>query len=173
MHWHWQAIFESKRHSLYLPPPNAGFEPRVSGTESPAGWMLADKPTKLSRIKLNLELNSPSYDQRGFIPLDPTTGWLSHLALVIYMLVVTFVDLNALAQASDFRIEMDTTCRSLLNAGFEPRVSGTEFSADWMPTDKPTELSWIKLKNLNSIDRHYDPRAFSPLHFTVLIVQQR
>ena len=36
---------------------------------------------------------------------------------------------------------------SLLNAGFEPiRVSGTKSPADWMPADKPTELSRIKLK---------------------------
>ena len=31
---------------------NAVFEPRVSDTKSPADWMLADKPTELSRIKL-------------------------------------------------------------------------------------------------------------------------
>ena len=31
-----------------------------------------------------------------------------------------------------------------------------------MPADKPTELSRIKLKNLNSTARPYDQQAFSP-----------
>ena len=46
-----------KRYSILketscLPLLNAGFEPKVSDTYSPADWMLADKPTELSRIKL-------------------------------------------------------------------------------------------------------------------------
>ena len=57
----------------------------------------------------------------------------------------------------------ETSCLPLLNAGFEPEVSDTESSADWMPADKRTELSRIKLKNLNSTTRPYDERAFSPL----------
>ena len=53
--------------------------------------MLADKPTELSRIKLeNLNSTARPYDQRAFIPLDPTVNWLSHLALAIYI----FVDVN-------------------------------------------------------------------------------
>ena len=41
----------------------------------------------------------------------------------------------------------ETSCRPLLNVGFEPSVSDTKLPADWMPTDKPpTELSRIKLK---------------------------
>ena len=44
------------------------------------------------------------------------------------------------------------------------RASGTESLADWMPTDKPIELSRIKLKkNLNSTALPYDQRAFNPL----------
>ena len=40
---------------------------------------------------------------------------------------------------------------SLLNARFEPRVSETESPADWMPADKSTDLSRIRLKHeLNS-----------------------
>ena len=35
-------------------------------------------------------------------------------------------------------------------------VSETQSSADWMPADKPTELSRIKQKNLNSTARPYD-----------------
>ena len=43
-----------------------------------------------------------------------------------------------------------------------------QFPADWMPTDKPTELSRIKLYNLNSTARPYDQRAFSPLDPTAV-----
>ena len=48
------------------------------------------------------------------------------------------------------------------------RVFGTESAADWMPADKPTELSRIKLKNLNSAVHPYDQRAFSPLDPTAI-----
>ena len=67
--------------------------------------MPADKPTELSRIKLKI-FNSTArpYDQQAFSPLDFTANWLSHLALAIYMFVV--VNFDALAQASDMRIEM-------------------------------------------------------------------
>ena len=37
-----------------------------------------------------------------------------------------------------------------------------------MPADKPTELSRIKLKNLNSTARPYDQQAFSPPDPTVI-----
>ena len=37
-----------------------------------------------------------------------------------------------------------------------------------MPADKPTELSRIKLKNLNLTARPYDQRAFSPLDPTAV-----
>ena len=66
--------------------------------------MPTDKPTELFRIKLsNLNSTARPYDQRAFSPLDPTAVWHSHLALAIYMFVV--VNFDALAQASDIRIE--------------------------------------------------------------------
>ena len=42
------------------------------------------------------------------------------------------------------------------------RVSETYLPADWMSADKPTELSRIKLKNLNLTARPYDQQAFNP-----------
>ena len=66
--------------------------------------MPADKPTELSRIKLkNFNSTARPYDQQAFSPPDPTAIWHSHLALAIYIFVV--VNFDALAQASDFRIE--------------------------------------------------------------------
>ena len=81
-----------------VPLLNEGLEPWVSDTKLAADWMLADKPTELSRIKLKI-FNSTArpYDQRAFSPLDPTVSWLSHLALAIYIFVV--VNFDALAQA--------------------------------------------------------------------------
>ena len=54
-------------------------------------------------------------------------------------------------EASDFRrhrAHYDTSVVWLppLNEGFEPRASGNVSPAEWMPADKPTELSGIKLK---------------------------
>ena len=60
---------------------------------------------KLSYRGLSKNFNSTACpcDQRAFNWLDPTAGWLSHLALTIYMFAA--VNFDALAQASDFRIE--------------------------------------------------------------------
>ena len=51
----------------------------------------------------NVNSTARSYDQQAFSPPDPTVIWHSHLALAIYIFVV--VNFDALAQASDFRIE--------------------------------------------------------------------
>ena len=127
--------------------------------------MPADKPTELSRIKLkNFNSTARPYDQQAFSPLDLTPSCYLHLALAICMFVV--VNFDALAQPSDIRIENKTNCFTLLNAGFEPKVSDTYSPADWMPADKPTEISRINLKNLNSTARPYDQQAFSPLDLT-------
>ena len=97
--------YSNRKETSCLPLLRAGFEPiRVSDTKSPADWMTTDKPTELSRIKLwNLNSTARPYDQRAFSPLDPTAVWHSHLALAIYMFVV--VNFDALAQASNIRIE--------------------------------------------------------------------
>ena len=104
MLWHRQAIFESKGDKLPSAAETRIRIQRVSDTFSPADWMPADKPTELSRIKLkNLNSTDLPYDQQTFNPPDPTAIWHSHLALKIYIFVV--VNFDALAQASDFRIE--------------------------------------------------------------------
>ena len=79
-----------------------------------------------------------------------------------YMFVV--VNFDALSQASDIRIERRLVVFLCWRQDSNPSGSQTPKSpADWMPADKPTELSRIKLKNLNSTARPYDQRAFSPL----------
>ena len=51
----------------------------------------------------NLNSTARPYDEWAFSPLDFSAVWLSHLALAIYIFVV--VNFDALAQASDIRIE--------------------------------------------------------------------
>ena len=109
----------------------------------------------------NLNSTARSYDQRAFSPLDPTSGWHSHLALAIYMSVV--VNFDALAQVSDIRIQrrqgvflcwmQDPKPEGLWN-----RISSrlnARWQTDWVIEDQA--------KNLNSTARSYDQRAFSPL----------
>ena len=59
MLWHRQAIFESKADKLSSSAECRIRTQRVSGTESPADWMPADKPTELSRIKLKTWTRQP------------------------------------------------------------------------------------------------------------------
>ena len=58
MLWHRQATFKSKRDKL-----SSSAESRIwtrdPNTKSPADWMLADKPTELSRIKLKTWTRQP------------------------------------------------------------------------------------------------------------------
>ena len=51
----------------------------------------------------NFDSTARPYDQQAFSPLDLTAKWISHLALAKYTFVV--VNFDALAQASDIRIE--------------------------------------------------------------------
>ena len=76
-----------------------------------------------------------------------------------------FSRLNAQVQASYFPIERrQIVFLYLLNARFEAGKSETKSPVDWIPTHK---LSYRgSSKDLNSITRPYDDRAFSPLDFT-------
>ena len=144
MLWHRQAIFDSKGDKL---SSSAECRIRTQGLRHllasrlnahwQTDWAIEDQAENLNSTAL-------PYDQQAFSPLDLTASWLWHLALALYMFVV--VNFDALAQASDIRIERRLSYLPLLNAGFEPKVSDTYSPADWMPTDKPTELSRIKLK---------------------------
>ena len=108
MLWHRQAISESKGDKVSSSAECRIRSQRVSGTglwnrissrlnaRWQTDWVNEDQAK-------NLNSTARSYDQGAFSPLDPTAGWHSHLALAIYMSVV--VNFDALAQASDFRIE--------------------------------------------------------------------
>ena len=215
MFWHRQAIFESKGDKLSS-SAEGRFRTHQSLRHQIASRLNARWQTDWAIEDQAKNLNSTArpYDQRSLSPLDPTAVWHSHLALAIYMFVV--VNFDALAQASDIRIErrqvvffcwrqdsnpsgsqtpnrQQTECPSVgppvhpsvriyvyiyihtylsllismlwhrtaifeskgekLSSSAESRiwtqrVSDTYSPGDWLPADKPTELSRIKLKKL-------------------------
>ena len=103
MLWHRQAIFESKGVKL---SSSAECRIRTQGLRHLfASRLNACWQTDWAIDDQAIILNSTArpYDQQAFSPLDLTASWLSHLALAIYMFVV--VNFDALAQASDIRIE--------------------------------------------------------------------
>ena len=51
--------YSNRKETSCVPLQNAGFEAWVPDTKSPADWMLADKPTELSRIKLKTWTQQP------------------------------------------------------------------------------------------------------------------
>ena len=103
MPWHRQVLFESKGDKL---SSSAECRIRTQGLRHlfasrlnacwQTDWAIEDQAK-------NLNSTARPYDQQAFSPLDLTASWLSHLALAIYMSVV--VNFDALAQASDIRIE--------------------------------------------------------------------
>ena len=104
MLWLRQAIFESKGDKL---SPSAecrirtqkGLWNRISSTLNArwqTDWAIEDQAK-------NFISTARPYDQRALSPLDPTAVWHWHLALAIYVFIV--VNFDAVAQASDFRIE--------------------------------------------------------------------
>ena len=103
MLWHRQAIFKSKGDKLcssaecriWTRGPRHQIASRLNAHWQ-TDWAIEDQAKKFNST-------ARPYDQRAFSPLDPTAVWHSHLAKAIYMFVV--VNFDALAQASDIRIE--------------------------------------------------------------------
>ena len=97
------------------------------------------------KIKLFTESNS--------ILLIPTAFWHSHLSLAMYIFVV--VNFDVLSQASDFRIgRRQAVFLCWMQIWTQRVVSETQSPADWMPANKPTELSRIKLKTWTRLPVH-------------------
>ena len=93
----------------------------------------------------NLNSTTRPYDQQAFSPPDPTAIWHSHLSLAIYIFVVVNLMLwhrQAIFESKGDKLSSSAECRIRAQG-----VSETQSSADWMPADKPTELSRIKLKS--------------------------
>ena len=187
MLWHRQAIFNSKRDKLSSSAesgistrdPRHQFASRLNARWQ-TDWAIEDQAK-------NLNSTARPYDQRAFSPLGPTVSWHSYIHTYIHTYIQTYIHtyihtymhayihtyihvfccwFRCSGTGKRYSNRKETSCLPLLKAGFEPKVSDTYSPADWMPADKPTELSRIKLKNLNSTARPYDQQAFSPLDFT-------
>ena len=164
MLWHRQAIFKSKGDKL-------GFSVHCRiwtwspDTNSQADWMLADKPTELSRIKLKTWTRQP-------VPLISEHS--SHLAplsvdfrtcLWRYTCLLLFISMLWHRQVI-LKLKGDKLCSSaecrIWTRGpryqFASRLNA-RWQTDWAIEDQD--------KNLNLTARPYDQRAFSPLGPTV------
>ena len=116
---------------------------RFSGIESLSAqwqtkWAIKDQAINWYSI-------SNPYYQRAFRPLAPLPvgfrTWLWRYTCLLLLIPMLWH-----RQAIFWR---DTNCLPLLNTGFKP---GSLDPKLWMPTDKPTELSMIKLKTeLNNL----------------------
>ena len=152
MLWHRQAIFESKGDKL-----SSSVEKQDSDAEglwNPISsrlnvWWQTDGAIE-DQAK-NLNSTARPYDHQAFSPSDPTAIWHSHLALAIYIFV--FVNFDALAQASDFRIERRQAVLLCWMQDSNPEGLGNPISSrlnvcwqtDWAIEDQS--------KNLNSTAR--------------------
>ena len=145
MLWHREAILKSKGDKLcssaecriWTRGPKHQIASRLNARWQ-TDWAMEDQAK-------NLNSTARPYDQRAFSPFGPTVSWLSHLALAINIFVV--VNFDALAQASDIQIEGRQVVFLCWMQDFNPPgAPETKSPADWMLTDKPTELSRIKLK---------------------------
>ena len=135
---HRQAILKSKGDKLFS-SAECRIWIRVFGTECPADWMPTDKPTELSRIKLKTWTQQP-------VPMIHSTPlpsrfrtWLWRYTCLL-LLNLMLLHRQAIFKSIGDKLFSSAECR------IWTRVFGTECPADWMPTDKPTELSRIKLK---------------------------
>ena len=145
MLWHRQAIFESKGDKLSSSAKCRIRTQRVGETQSSADWMPADKPIELSRIKQKIWTRQPvpiiSKHSAHLTPLPfGIRTWLwryTYLLLLISMLwhrqAIFESKTDKLSSSAESRIRTQRVCE-------------TQSSADWMPADKPTELSRIKQK---------------------------
>ena len=211
MLWPRQAIFKSKGDKL-CSSAESRIWTRGPDTNSPADWMLVywsmhdlfmyiswmndfwfliSLTNRLSYRGSSRNLNSTArpYDQQAFSPPDPTAIWHLHLALAIYIFVV--VNFDALAQASEFRIErryIHTYIHSYIFVvvNFDALAHASDIRIErrqvvflcWRQDSNPEGLrhlfasrlnacwqtDWAiedQAKNLNSTGRPYDQQAFS------------
>ena len=156
---------QNRKEKSCVPLQNAGFEPRVPDTKSPADWMVADKSTELSRIKLKTWTRQPvpmiSENSAHLTPLSVDfRTWLRRYTYLL-LLISIFWRRQAKFKSKGDKLCSSAECRlwtrcprhqiaSRLNAGWQ---------TDWAIEDQA--------KNLNSTARPYDQRAFSPLDPTV------
>ena len=87
--------YSNRKETSCVPLLNTGFEPGVPDTKSPADWMLADKPTELSRIKLKTWTRQPvpmiSEHSAHLTPLSVDIyTWLWRYTFLLLLILMLF-----------------------------------------------------------------------------------
>ena len=143
MLWHRQAIFESKGDKLSSSAESRIRTQRVSETSSrlkacwQTDWAIEDQAK-------NLNSTARPYDQQAFSPPDPLPfGIRTWLWRYTYLLLLISMLWHRQAIFESKGDKLSSSAESRIRT---QRVSETQSPADWMPADKPTELSRIKLK---------------------------
>ena len=167
MLWHGQAIFESKGDKL---SSSAECRIRSQGLDikSPANWMLADKPTELSRIKLKTWTRQPipmiSEHSAHSTPLPVGfRTWLWRYTCLLLLISMLWHGQGIFESKGD-KLSSSAECR-IRSQGLRHQIA-SKLNARWQ-TDWTIE---DQAKNLNSTARPYDQRAFSPLDPTEVVV---
>ena len=161
MLWHRQKLYKSKGDKLCSSAEcriwTRGLRHQIASRLNArwqTDWAIEDQAK-------NLELDSPSLWSASIQPTWP------HCQLTFAPgcgdIYICYCEFRCSGTGKRYSNRKETSCVPLLNARFEPGVSDTKSPADWMLADKPTELSRIMLKILNSTARPDDQRAFSPL----------
>ena len=157
--------YSNRNETSCVPLLNAGFEPGIPDTKSPADWMLADKPTELSRIKLKFWTWQPfpmiSEHSAHLTPLSVDfRTWLWRYTYVL-LSISMFWHRQAI-----FKSNGDNLCSTAESRiwTWEPRHQiASRLNARWQ-TDWAIE---DQARNMNSTARPYGQRAISPLDPTV------
>ena len=158
--------YSNRKETNCVPLLNAGFEPGVPDTKSPADWMLADKPTELSRIKLKTWTRQPvpmiSEHSAHLTPLSVDFRTWLYIDIGSYLLLISMLwHRQAIFKSKGDKLCSSAECRIRTR---DPRHQiASRLNARWQ-TDWAIE---DQAKNLNSTARPYDQRAFSPLDPTV------
>ena len=164
MLWHRQAIFESKGDKL---SSSAEGRIRTQGLRHlfasrlnarwQTDWAIEDQAK-------NLNTTARPYDQQAFSPLDPTAVWHSHLALAIYMLLISMLwHRQAIFESTGDKLSSSAESRIRTHQGLRHQIASrlnARWQTDWAIEDQA--------KNLNTTARPYDQQAFSPLDPTAV-----
>ena len=110
--------------------------------------MPADNPTELSRIKLKLELDSPSLWSAKLQPAQPHchlafapgSGDIHDTCLLLLISMLWHRQAIFESKVKVDKLSSSAECR------IRSQSQDIKSPADWMPAGKPTELSRIKLK---------------------------
>ena len=163
MLWHRQAIFKSKGDKLC-----SSVECRI-GTRGPkhkwpADWMLADKSTELSRIKLKTWTRQavPMISEHSAHLTPLSVDFRTWLWWYTYLLSISMLGhRQAIFKSKGDKLCSSAECR-IGTRGPRHQIA-SRLNACWQ-TDWAIE---DQAKNLNSTAHPYDQRAFSPLDPTV------